>query len=324
MVVDFQHHYTPPELVGLDVVKAMSINTRGATPPYRMPPALTDLETHLRDMDASGIDHAVLSCGLGMDGTTVEICRLVNAAMAKAVAQAPRRISSLAHTVPLGGKDALAELARCKDEYGFPGVVIVSEPDGLPLDAPRLDPFWRECERLDLYVFVHPALRPDVGRMMDKYDLVRSLGREYSMSTATVRLINGGVLDRYPALRIQMAHLAGGLAMAMDRVRALQDKERLGTSGDPLHGILPEREFDYYLRERIVFDTAGIFGSIPAVQAAIREFSAERLVLGTDYPLEIRDAEEMAVFTTRLRTMGEDGRKVLEGNVGKLLTAEAS
>ena len=81
-----------------------------------------------------------------------------------------------------------------------------------------------------------------------------------------------------------MGHLAGGLAVSMDRVRALQDKERMGTVGHPEHGILPRHNFDHYLRERMWFDTAGIFGSMSAVRAAIDEFTPRRIVFGTDYP----------------------------------------
>ena len=102
MIVDFQHHFTPPELVNLPAVKNMSINKAGSTPPYRMPVELTDLSAHVRDMDAAGIDHAVLSCGLGMDGTTVEICIAVNDAMARWCAQSPKRFTSLAHADQIG------------------------------------------------------------------------------------------------------------------------------------------------------------------------------------------------------------------------------
>jgi hypothetical protein len=36
----------------------------------------------------------------------------------------------------------LRELARCRHELGFPGVVITSETNDLYLDAPEFEPFW--------------------------------------------------------------------------------------------------------------------------------------------------------------------------------------
>jgi predicted TIM-barrel fold metal-dependent hydrolase len=319
MIVDFQHHFTPPELVGMPAVKNMSINKAGSTPPYRMPSELTDITAHVRDMDAAGIDHAVLSCGLGMDGTTLEICVAVNDAMAKTCAQAPARFSSLAHADPLGGPEALRELERCRHELGMQGTVIVSEPGGTTLDDPRMDPYWAQCERLGMYVFVHTALRPNVGVTMNKYDLIRSLGREFSLAMTTVRLINGGVLDRFEGLRVQMGHLSGGLAVSMDRVRALQDKERMGTVGHPEHGVLPKREFDYYLRERLWFDTAGIFGSMSAVRAAVEEFTPRRIVFGTDYPLEILSVRDLCRFVDEIRALGATGTAILADNAKDLL-----
>jgi predicted TIM-barrel fold metal-dependent hydrolase len=319
MIVDFQHHFTPPELVGLPAIRAMSINKGGTTPPYRMPAELTDIAAHVRDMDAAGIDHAVLSCGLGMDGTTLEICRSVNDAMARLCAQSPQRFSTFAHTDPLGGEAALQELERCRHELGLQGVVIVSEPGGTALDDPRLDAFWGRCERLGMFVFVHPSLRPDVGANMNKYDLIRSLGREFSLAMSTVRLINGGVLDRFEGLRVQMGHLSGGLAVSMDRVRALQDKERMGTVGHPDHGVLPKHAFDHYLRERLWFDTAGVFGSMTAVRAAIEEFTPGRIVFGSDYPLEILSARDLGRFVADIRALGATGLAILAENAKELL-----
>ncbi|MFP8835289.1 amidohydrolase family protein [Hydrogenophaga sp. XSHU_21] len=322
MIIDFQHHFTPPELIGLPAVKNLSINKGGATPPYRMPAELTDITAHVRDMAAAGIDHAMLSCGLGMDGTTLEICRAVNDAMARLCEQSPRQFSSFAHTDPLGGPSALQELERCRHELGMRGAVIVSEPGGTTLDDPRMDAYWETCERLGMFVFVHPSLRPAVGATMNKYDLIRSLGREFSLAMSTVRLINGGVLDRFEGLRVQMGHLSGGLAVSMNRVRAMQDKERMNTVGHPDHGILPKHDFDHYLRERLWFDTAGVFGSMPAVRAAVDEFTPARIVFGTDYPLEILSVDDLSHFVEEIRALGEAGKAILSGNANGLLRSE--
>lgn len=322
MIIDFQHHFTPPELVNMPAVRNLSINKGGSTPPYRMPAELTDITAHVRDMAAAGIDHAMLSCGLGMDGTTLEICQAVNDAIARVCAQAPGQFSAFAHTDPLGGPAALKELARCRHELGMRGAVVVSEPGGLTLDDPRMDPYWEQCERLGMFVFVHTSLRPNVGSVMNKYDLIRSLGREFSLAMSTVRLINGGVLDRFEGLRVQMGHLSGGLAVSMERVRAMQDKERMGTVGHPDHGILPKHAFDHYLRERLWFDTAGVFGSMPAVRAAIEEFTPARIVFGTDYPLEILKVSDLSRFVGEIRALGAAGSAILSGSAKSLLQGD--
>ena len=52
MIIDFQHHYTPPALLRHPKVAGMAINKAGKVPPYYMPPALTDISEQLRAMDA--------------------------------------------------------------------------------------------------------------------------------------------------------------------------------------------------------------------------------------------------------------------------------
>ncbi len=69
------------------------------------------------------------------------------------------RFIGFAHVNPLGGSEHMKELARCADDLGFPGVTITSEQDGLYLDAAEYEPFWSECEKRGLFVFVHPALK---------------------------------------------------------------------------------------------------------------------------------------------------------------------
>jgi predicted TIM-barrel fold metal-dependent hydrolase len=105
----------------------------------------------------------------------------------------------------------------------------------------------------------------------------------------------------------------------MDRVRAMQDKERMNTVGHPDHGVLPKRDFDYYLRERLWFDTAGVFGSMTAVRAAIEEFTPSRIVFGTDYPLEILSASDLGRFVAEIRALGSTGAAILAENANGLL-----
>jgi 2,3-dihydroxybenzoate decarboxylase len=217
----------------------------------------------------------------------------------------------------------LRELARCKHELGFPGVVITSESNGRYLDAPEFEAFWAACAELGLFVFVHPALKLNETRQFDGYDTARSVGREFSLVMATIRLVNCGVFDRHPTLTVHMSHLGGGLSALLGRIRSYQDKEFWGTLDNARHGMKPKRDFDHYLRNNMVFDTAGFCGAIGAVKGALIEIPASRIVFATDYPQEIRERAAVRDFVEELRALGKDGDAILSGNVGKLIKQSA-
>lgn len=319
MIVDFQHHFTPRELIKEDpgAGKITRYDSEGV-PSYSIHSLLWDLDAHIQMMDVAGIDRAILSCAEGMCAG-FEVSRVCNERAKDAERRYNGRFGGFAHVHPLGGPEAFRELARCKHEHGFPGVVITSEVDGMKLDAPELDPFWAEAVRLGLFVFVHPALKLGASKQFDVDDLARAVGREFSLVEATIRLINGGVFDRHPDLVVHMAHLAGGIAGVLGRIRSYQDKEFWGTTGNAKHGRLPRREFDHYLRERLVFDTAGFCGATSSVKTSLIELPVSRIVFASDYPQEIRKADAVRDFVHGIRGLGADGERILSGNVGLLL-----
>ncbi len=203
-------------------------------------------------------------------------------------------------------------------------MVITSEMDGLFLDDPAFEPFWAAAERLGMYVFVHPALRLNDSRQFNSYDTARSVGREFSLVMATVRLINSGVLDRHPNLTIQMAHLSGGIASVLGRIRSYQDKDFWATAGNPRHGIKPQRDFDYYLRERLVFRYRGILRRDPSGEncadgiARVAHCVCDRLSTGNSR------ARKRARFCGAIApALAAPGAQILDGNTNLLLKNES-
>src|SRR5229473_3427952 len=303
MIVDFQHHFTPHALMPKDLGrrKLISYDEHGA-PSFIMHWMLFDLDEHIRMMDEAGIDVAFLTSAAGMCAD-LEKSRLCNETAKKAERDYPGRFIGCAHANPLG----------------FPGVVITSETNDLYLDAPEFEPFWAECEKLGLFVFVHPALKLNQTKQFDGYDTARSVGREFSLVMATIRLINSGVFDRHPSLTVHMSHLGGGLSALLGRIRSYQDKEFWGTLDNARHGMKAKNSFDHYLHHNMLFDTAGFCGAIGAVKGALIEIPASRIVFATDYPQEIRERAAVRDFVKDLRALGGDGVAILAGNAGQLL-----
>src|SRR5580693_1014860 len=257
MLIDFQQHYTPPELLKGNA-DAVSVQVdQDGNPNYLLNPLLADLTAHIRVMDAAGIDAGVLTCGSGFDQPDVATCRLINDRMRQAEQDHPGRFIGLAHVPALKPAEAVAELKRCAVELGFPGVVVASELQDQPLDAEELKPFWKACADLGLYVFIHPLPRVIRWGHMGADDLGRMLGWEFSLMTATVRIINSGLLDELPALKIQFSHFSGGIGRYLGRIRGFQQRDKWGTAKIARHGRRPPQPFDHYLDHRLYYDIAG-------------------------------------------------------------------
>ena len=65
--------------------------------------------------------------------------------------------------------------------------------------------------------------------------------------------------------------------------------------------------------------SAGFCCAIGAVNAALAEIPAERIVFATDYPQEVRQREPVRDFVRDIRALGKPGEMILSGNVGKLI-----
>jgi predicted TIM-barrel fold metal-dependent hydrolase len=326
MIVDFQQHYTPQELLKGDA-SAVSVEVdRDGNPNYLLNPLLADLPSHIRVMDAAGIDAAVLSCGSGFDQPDLATCRLINDRMREAETAHPGRFIGLAH-VPALQPAAAAELKRCAVDLGFPGVVIASELQDQPLDAEALRPFWKSCADLGLYVFIHPLPRVIRWSRMDADDLGRMLGWEFSLMTATVRIINSGLLDELPTLKIHFSHFSGGIGRYLGRIRGFQQRTKWGTAAVPRHGRHPAKPFDHYLDHRLFYDIAGWAGPDHAaewgadwVRFGLQELTFSQLLFATDYPQAVRDAGEVTAYVEAIRGLGGNGRALASGaNAEKLI-----
>jgi predicted TIM-barrel fold metal-dependent hydrolase len=162
---------------------------------------------------------------------------------------------------------------------------------------------------------------------MDADDLWRMLGWEFSLMVATVRLINSGLLDELPSLKIQVSHFGGGVARYLPRIRGLQNREKSGTAQIPRHSRMPREPFDHYLEHRLFYDCAGWSGPDYAaergaewVRAGLAEMPSSRVVFATDYPQAVREDDEVIAYVKAVGTLGSGAWKILDGaNAKKLI-----
>jgi len=273
MVIDFQHHYVPVELAkkrGLYAEETTYLK-EGGLRATTMHKRLYDLDLQLREMSEAGIDVSVLSCLLGWSAPMDE-CRLINDDLAKVQANYPGKFVGLAQAPVLEGQAAIQEIDRAVRNLGLKGITITSQTKGVSLDAPKLYDLYEKICELDVPIFVHPALAPVGYDLLQDYDLPRVLGREVDLTVATTRLIAGGVLDRFPDLKLVIAHFGGGIAAVKDRL--LAKGYRFGTLKRPFA--------DYF--DMLYFDLAGFEGGLAALHCALQGIRPERLLFASDYP----------------------------------------
>lgn len=327
MIVDFQQHYTPPELLkGHRDAVSVQLDAHG-NPSYLLNPLLSDLAAHVRMMDRAGIDAGVLSCGVGFDQPDPATCRTINDRLHQAMKDYPGRFIGLAHVPALDAVAAAAEMKRCAVDLGLPGVAIASELQGQGLDAEALRPFWRAAADLGLYVFIHPLARVIAWDQMHADDFGRMLGWEFSLMTATMRVINCGLLDELPDLRIQFSHFSGGIGRYLGRIRGFQQRDKWGTTKVPGHGRQPKQPLDHYLEQRLFYDCGGWAGPDHAgewgahwVAFGLQEVALSQTVFATDYPQAVRDPQEVADYVAAVRALGPNARAMVNGlNAEKLI-----
>ena len=246
-------------------------------------PEMHQISDRVAAMDAAGIDVQILSVSVPqvyfLDGlASVELARICNDALAAIVRQYPDRFRALA-SIPLTADAgaAIAELRRSMDDLGMPGFLIGGNIGGLPIDDPRLDPFYEEANRLGAVMHIHP-MAPAGIESMGQYALVVLVGYPFDTTQAIARLIFSGFFDRYPRINVIGSHLGGAIPFLAARLdsgyRSYRDCQAIAS---------PPSE----VMKRLYLDTTN--ASSAAIGLAADVVGVDHLVFGSDYPHVVGD-----------------------------------
>jgi predicted TIM-barrel fold metal-dependent hydrolase len=208
-----------------------------------------------------------------------------------------------------------ASLVRDADavmsQPGFKGLLINSSWQGKFIDTEESYPFWEWAQDKQVPLFIHPVRVP-IGndQQMDQYKLDELVGRPFDTAMCLARMILSGLFDRYPRLKIVVAHMGGGLLPVMGR---LDFGYRLGSEGMPERAQIKCKDLpSSYLRKHLHVDTMGFWG--PHLREAIEVFGADRVMLGTDYGPVPLDPKEHIDLVKECKLSAEDEEKVLWKN----------
>jgi aminocarboxymuconate-semialdehyde decarboxylase len=246
----------------------------------RVPQSAWKPDERIADMDRMGIDMQVLSpiptlFGYEFDvAQTQRIARAHNEYVAGLAAERPERFAGMA-MVPLQAPDLAAEEVRdAHDRLGLHAVEIGTTAAGIELDDDALLPFFAACSELDVSIFVHPAGRQAGFERMNRYYLPNIVGNPLESALAAARLMLGGVLERFPDLRICFAHCGGALPAVIGRLQhawTTREDTRERTTRGPLETA-----------RLLYFDS--LTHDAPLLKHIVETLGFTRIVVGSDYP----------------------------------------
>jgi aminocarboxymuconate-semialdehyde decarboxylase len=205
--------------------------------------------------------------------------RIMNDDMAAAQTAHPDRLRWFASLPWQYPQLALAELERAH-RAGAKGVMVLANIDGRSLTDPEFAPIWSAIDDKGLPVLVHPTAPPGVADMdMVRFQLTASLGFTFDTSLAIARMIFDGFFDRYRRLKIIAAHGGGALPYLIKRMDQCFDhipacREKID--------IRPSEYMSRIYADAVLF-------SPDALSLCVKEFGADNVLYGSDYPHTIGD-----------------------------------
>lgn len=272
------------------------------------------------DMDKHGIDMQVLSYsapGVQMvePSEAVPLAQKANDMLSSAIESYPDRFAGFATLPTTAPEKAADELTRTVTELGFKGAMINGRTSDLFLDHASFDPILETASELNVPIYLHPTVPP--RNVQESYYIGLDPVVSTRLATAgwgwhnetgihAVRMILGGIFDKYPNLQVMLGHWGEMVTFFLDRIH--------GTLNPVSENL--ERSITEYFQQNFYVTPSGLF-SIPSLQHALQILGADRIIYSVDYPYVPNDgAREFLESAPISKT---DKHKIAHGNAEQLL-----
>jgi hypothetical protein len=274
----------------------------------------------IAEMDAAGIDMQVVSLTApGVEQLdapdAVALARAANDSLADAVKKNPTRFAGFA-ALPTPAPDrAAAELERCVRQLGFKGAAINGHNRGRYLDGAFYAPILECAQALDVPIYLHPT--PPPQPVLDTYyggfapmltEMLAGGAWGWHIETAVhvIRLISGGVFDRFPKLQVVIGHMGEGLPFMFQRFDIMPPA---------VTGL--KRQYKDYLRDNLHYTFSG-FNFPPAFLDLFLELGGvDRIMFSADHPYQ--SMLQARAFLDQIPVSAADKERIAHGNAEKLL-----
>jgi predicted TIM-barrel fold metal-dependent hydrolase len=275
-------------------------------------------EGRIAQMDAAGIDMQVLSLSApGIEqleaADAAALARDTNDALAEAMARHPKRLSGFA-ALPIALPDqAVKELQHRFSGQAFAGAIINGHHRGRYLDDKFFWPVLEAAEALGAPIYLHPARppKPVIEASFGGFaplvtEMLAGPGFGWHIETAVhvLRMVLGGVFDRFPRLQIVIGHMGEGLPFFMQRVDVM-----------PVELTRLKRPVSAYLRDNLHYTFAG-FNFAPTFLDLLLEVGVGRIMFSADYPYA--SMARARAFLEQIPVTAADRERIAHGNAEAL------
>jgi predicted TIM-barrel fold metal-dependent hydrolase len=278
-----------PFFVFEDFVSRVAPDREGASQDMQRPGG-GDPAERLTDMELEGVDAAVLYTTYGFtlfacqDPQLQEACfRVYNDWLAEFCSYAPKRLAGIAMISLYDVERGTRELERV-GKLGLRGAMIWSTPpDTLPpYYSSQYDRFWTAAQQMEVPLSLHLNTG---GRKSSAYTIEAAIGQVYTkmvmaqheVQESLLSLIFGGVLDRFPRLKLVSAE--GDIAW-IPHLLARADKYYASRTRRGHNLTLPMAPSEYFGRQvwaTFIKDPLGL-------QTYRYGAPVDRIMWSTDYP----------------------------------------
>jgi len=292
-------------------------------------PTLSDLDYRFRIMDE--YDHLMQVLTLSSPPVenfadpqqSASLSKLANDEMAELVVKYPDRFAAAVACLPMNDMNAaLDEVDRAINDLHFRGVQIFTPISDKPLDSAEFLPLYEKMSQYDLPIWIHPQREMDYPdyrtEKTSKYAVHSMLGWVYETSSAMVRLVLSGILEKFANLKFIVHHGGAMIPFLNRRVASFIDfsatrlKNRIleHISGPPI---------DYF---KMFYADTAIYGNTAGLMCSYDFFGAQHLLFGTDMPYDsqfgltftgetIKSIEQMAISDAEKKMIFEDNARGL-------------
>jgi aminocarboxymuconate-semialdehyde decarboxylase len=326
MKIDIFNHIAPQRFLDALLKKTKVVETP--------PPTLSNIELRTKFMDKfedlvqvlslPPFDFASLDNKVSTEDN-IELCKIANDEMAELLVKYPDRFVGACASLPMTDMDAaLKELDRAIIDLGFCGIHIFTDVKGKPLDSPEFGPLFEKMNHYNLPILLHPTwsrTNPEYpGEKAARYLSVVTITFPYQTMLALNRLVFSGVMEDNPDLKIITHHCGGMLPFVSSRIAfTYASSQVLNKGAISNQRYLSRHPMEYFHR---FFGDTVTAGSIAALKCGYQFFGADRLLFGTDAPMDsqagIRQTEVSIRAIEQLDIGEEEKRKIFELNAIEL------